>query len=458
MRMLRGGQRAPIVVLVLVALVAGACSSGSSGDESGNEPEEKAPAAAPARENVTFYYQQVHADRDLSRLGKVQLVVAAPQTDGAEAARLIKSTGAKAYRYLQTYWLPTTGYTDDPESTTATERFFCQEGDEPTVGRTDRQGRDWYFYDMNERAALDHLKGRLQAAKAEGWDGVFFDRGFAALTGYDDEVNTNVWDEVSSCTDDPVQEGATFADAYVGATREAHEAGLEIMMNYGVSPFDNATPLRPDSKSDACRERDFANCPRLDDVWEGIDWTLNEAIAHPQDQAFLADYEANLKNEREAKNGRRVVGLLTTASLGENNRVNVFFEWARVKLFQIPLAVNTGEGGCQGQTVSVCNRAQLYPDLANANLGEPLAQEPSKQACTGNPDVNCLWVRRYSHGMSVVNVSAEPVTATLKLGVDGCRVVTSVYDRRALEDRRCVTKVPMTIPAWSGRPLIYAAA
>jgi hypothetical protein len=452
MQMLRGCQRAPFVVLVLMALVAGACSSGSSSDESENAT----PTKTPTRENVSFYYQQLHPGRDLARLGKVQVVVAAPQTKGAEAASLIKSTGAKAYRYLQTYWLPTSGYSDDPEATSQTDWFFCQEGDEATVGRTDRQGRDWYFYDMNERASLDHLKERLQAAKAEGWDGVFFDRGFAALTGYDEEVNTNVWDEVSSCTDDPVEEGATFADAYVGATREAHAVGLEIMMNYGGSPFDNATPLRPDSKSEACQERDFANCPRLDDVWDGIDWVLDEAIAHPQDKAFLADYEANLKNERQAKNGRRTVGLLTTAALGENNRVNVFFEWARVKLFQIPLAVNTGEGGCQGQTVSVCNRAQLYPDLANANLGEPLAQEPFKRSCTANPDVNCLWVRRYSHGMSVVNVSAEPVTTTLKLGVDGCRVVTSVYDRRALEAGKCITKVSMTIPAWSGRPLIYA--
>ncbi len=446
----RGGQRAPVVLLLV--LVAAACSGGSSSDES----ESRTPTTEPTRENVTFYYQQVHPERDLSRLGKVKLVVAAPQTNGAEAASLIKSTGAKAYRYIQTYWLPTSGFSDDPAATEQTDWFFCRDGDDPTVGRTDRQGRDWYFYDMNEQTALEHLRGRLELVKAEGWDGVFFDRGFAALTGFDEETNTNVWDEVSTCTEDPVEEDATFADAFVGATRQAHEVGLEMMMNYGVSPFDNATPLRPDSKSEACQERDYANCPRLDDAWDGLDWVLDEAIAHPQDQQFLADYEVNLRNERQANNGRRTVGLLTTAALGENNRVNVFFEWARVKLFDIPLAVNTGEGGCRGQTVAVCNRARLYPDLANAALGEPLAQEPFKRACEGRSDVNCLWVRRYSHGMSVVNVSAGSVTTTLKLGVDGCRVVTSVYDRRELEDGRCVTEVPITIPAWSGRPLVYA--
>ncbi len=109
--------------------------------------------------------------------------------------------------------------------------------------------------------------------------------------------------------------------------------------------------------------------------------------------------------------GRKTVGLLTTGSLGENNRVNVFFEWSKVKLFDIPLAVNTGEGGCQGQTVSVCNRARLYPDLANVVFGTPLAAEPTKLSCQAKSKVNCLWIRRYSNGMSVVNVSDGSVTS-----------------------------------------------
>ena len=449
---LRGGRRALVVALIGLSVIAAACSGGSSKGSGDNA----APTKAPGRENVTFYYQQLHSGRDLATLGKVQLVVAAPQTNGKEAAALIKSTGAKAYRYIQTYWLPKSGYSDDPEATNQPDWHFCSEGDTPTVGRTDRQGRDWYFYDMNEKSSLEHLKARLQAIKAEGWDGVFFDRGFAALTGLDDPSVKNVWDQVSTCTADPVKPGATFADAYVGATREAHDVGLEMMMNYGISPFDHSTPLRPDSKNKACRQRHYKKCPQLNDVWSGLDWVLDEGISHPKDIAFLGEYETNLTIEREAAKGRRTVGLLTTGSLGENNRENVFFEWSKVKLFDIPLAVNTGEGGCQGQTVSVCNRARLYPELANVAFGTPLADKPFKRSCQKKSDANCLWIRRYSNGMSVVNVSDGSVTTSLDLGVDGCRVVTSVETGEALAGGRCVKKVSMTVPAWSGRPLTYS--
>ena len=449
---LRGGRRALVVALTLLSVIAVACSGGSSKNSGSNA----VPTKAAGRENVTFYYQQIHSGRDLATFGKVKLVVAAPQTNGKEAAALIKSTDAKAYRYIQTYWLPTSGYSDDPGATNQPNWHFCSQGSTPTVGRTDNQGRDWYFYDMNERSSLEHLKARLQIIKAEGWDGVFFDRGFAALTGLDDPSVKNVWDQVSTCTADPVKPGATFADAYVGATREAHAVGLEMMMNYGISPFDHSTPLRPDSKNTACRQRRFKQCPQLDDVWPALNWVLDEGISHPKDIAFLGDNETNLTIEREAAKGRRTVGLLTTGSLGENNRENVFFEWSKVKLFDIPLAVNTGEGGCQGQTVTVCNRARLYPELANVAFGTPLADKPFKRSCQGKSNVNCLWIRQYSNGMSVVNVSDASITASLDLGVNGCRVVTSVDSGQALAGGACVTKVSMTIPAWSGRPLTYS--
>jgi hypothetical protein len=127
-----------------------------------------------------------------------------------------------------------------------------------------------------------------------------------------------------------------------------------------------------------------------------------------------------------------------------------------VKLFDIPLAVNTGEGGCQGQTVSVCNRHRLYPDLANARLGKPLTVEPERIKCQGRSKVNCLWVRRYTHGMSVVNVTDQPMSADVELGDDGCRAVESVWDRGKLEGGECVDRVKLTLPAWSGRPLLYS--
>lgn len=49
---------------------------------------------------------------------------------------------------------------------------------------------------------------------ADGWNGVFFDRGYAALAGID-RHNYRIWDHQSSCTDNPVLPGATFADSFL---------------------------------------------------------------------------------------------------------------------------------------------------------------------------------------------------------------------------------------------------
>ena len=46
---------------------------------------------------------------------------------------------------------------------------------------------------------------------------------------------------VSTCTGQPVTPGATFADAYVGIMAIAKQAGVPLIINYGVSPFDPLT-------------------------------------------------------------------------------------------------------------------------------------------------------------------------------------------------------------------------
>lgn len=441
---------ARITAVVLMCCIGAACS-GTSSESNGPAPS----SAASDRENVTFFYQQIANRRALTNFGKVKIVVAAPQTDGAKAAALIKSTGAKAYRYLQAYWLPTNNRSDDPEASARRDWFFCADGDTPLVGRTDRQGDDWYFYDMNERDALDHLHRRLQAVKAEGWDGVFFDRGQAALSGIDDPSVTNVWDRTSSCTGNPVQKGATFADAFTRATREAHAAGLGLMMNYGV--FHADTPLRPDPKDPDCQQKNWKQCRRLNDAWAGLDWALDEANAHPKDFNFKADFRVNRLAEQDPNHGGHTVGLLTTGTLGDNNRKNVYFEWARVKLFVVPLAVNTGDTGCAAAAGAPCNRHQLYPELADIAFGAPVDKEPERVHCQPGSEINCIWVRRYERGMSVVNVSDSTITVKLRLGVDGCRVVTDVWAKTPLTDGNCATSVSLMVPAWAGRPLVYTA-
>jgi hypothetical protein len=448
----RRDSRAYARIAVVVLLCFGAACSGSSSKSGGSAQG----SGRPVRENVTFFYQQVANPRVLARFGKVKMVVAAPQTDGAKAAALIKSTGAKAYRYLQVYWLPTSNRSDDPESSAHQDWFFCAAGESPVVGRTDRQGDDWYFYDMNERAALERLSRRLQAVKAEGWDGVFFDRGQAALSGIDDPSVKNVWDQVSSCTSDPVTKGATFADAYVRATKEAHAAGLELMMNYGV--FNQQTPLRPDPRDPDCRRQNWAKCHHLGDAWAGLDFALDEAPAHPTDVNWDADYRVNQLAEQDPQHGGHVVGLLTTGTLGENNRTNVYFEWARVKLFVVPLAVNTGNAGCASAYGAPCNRHALYPELADIAYGKPIDKEPVKTECQKHSRINCVWVRHYEHGMSVVNVSDRTRTVKLELETQGCRVVNDIWLGKPLASGACVTKAQLVVPAWSGRPLTYSAS
>ena len=87
-----------------------------------------------------------------------------------------------------------------------------------------------------------------------------------------------------------------------------------------------------------------------------------------------------------------MVGLITTYTLGghaEPDRAKVFYEWSRVKLFDLALAVNTGDGGC-GPTVQsdVCNRYGTYPELTTYVSASPLVPNhnevlASKAAATG---------------------------------------------------------------------------
>jgi hypothetical protein len=410
----------------------------------------------PGRENVAFFYQQIRREANLARLGAVKTIVAGIQSDPVGAAARIHETGAQAYRYVQSYWFPSTRPFDGLDLAAHPDWAFCQSGSTPKEGRTDSSGTRWWFLDMNEQAVHQWFLDTFRRLKAEGWDGVFFDRGYASLTGFDSE-NYSVWDKVSTCTGSPVQPGATFADSYVGLIEVAREAGMPVMMNYGVSPFDANTPLRPDPHDEACRRRDFARCPALPDAWDATTTVLDEAISHPKDKYWQEDFAANLQNEQDPQHGGRVVGILTTATLGAQDRKNVYYGWSRVKLFAIPLAVNTGDQGCAGAQGAPCNRHAVYPELADVTYGSPITPRPESQQCTPGSDVHCVWSRRYEQGMSLVNVSDQTKqTATMPLGVDGCRYVLDLWTRRALAGNRCVTSVSVTLGPWEGHPLQYA--
>jgi hypothetical protein len=454
--------RALFTVAVLAGLLLAACGDGGGGagptSTRGPTTTTRAPrrVVEPGRENVAFFYQQIRRDANLARLGTVKTIVAGIQNDGAGAAARIHEHGAQAYRYVQSYWFPSDRTFDGLDLAQHRDWAYCESGSEPKEGRTDTTGAVWWFLDMNEREVHDWFREKFSALKAEGWDGVFFDRGYASLTGFD-AANYGIWDQVSTCTESPAERSATFADAYVGLMDVAREVGMPVMMNYGVSPFDANTPLRPDPRDEACIQHDFARCSTLDDAWESATYLLDEAISHPKDKWWKEDFAANLRNEQDAERPGRVVGLLTTATIGTQNRKNVYYAWSRVKLFAIPLGVNTGDRGCAAAKGAPCNRHALYPELADVTYGAPISAMPESLRCDPGSDVHCLWLRRYEQGMTLVNASARAKrTGALTLGVEGCRYVLDLYTGRPLAGNRCVTSVSLALGPWEGHPLQYA--
>ncbi|MGZ4803686.1 MAG: hypothetical protein ACXV9P_13855 [Acidimicrobiia bacterium] len=454
-------MRRPWVFLVAGALMLAACGGGGSHPNAGSSTSSTAaPAPAtgnaltsPGRENVAFYYQPMR-DSSVSKIGKVSLVVA-----GKSAARHsvveIKKLGAKAFRGVQAYWFAEGDTYDGLEITKRSDWAFCATGSTPFVARTDANGKKWYFLDANERAVRAAFAARLKTLRLQGWDGVFFDRGFAALTGRDDTTNT-AWNKVSTCTADPVDPKATLSDAYVGMASEVKRAGLELIMNYGVSPFDASTPLRPDPRDPKCANA-APGCRTLSDVWRSVDGVLDEAVAHPKDEMWDNDFRSNTLNEQMAKQGKNVIGLITEGTMGgQSTRENAYFEWARVKLFVIPLGVNTGDDNCGTKPGAICNRHGLFPELANIVFGNPLEAAPESVSCSSGSKIHCIWVRKYAQGMSVVNVSPSARSSgSMALGVDGCRYVKDVSTGQPVAGNACVKAVTLNLAAWSGHPLVY---
>jgi hypothetical protein len=302
------------------------------------------------------------------------------------------------------------------------------------------------------------LENQFKELKAAGWDGIFFDRGGVALGALPQDPE--IWYKTSSCTERPVREGATFAQTWIDASGLVEKHGLDLIVNYGLSPFDPQHPMRPDPADENCIER-VQPCATLDDGWTYPTWILDEAPAHPKDQNWENDFQANRENERNAQHPRQVIGLITVGTLDfDLSRENVFFEWARTKLFDFPLGVSVWdrEKACPGVAEGEpCRSLLTYPELTSIVLGKPLTDEPASSDCAAGSTSNCVWNRTYAQGAMVVNVQDRAVDGyELALGTDGCRYVTDVWTGQALGGGECVEKVTLDLPAWSGRPLAYS--
>jgi hypothetical protein len=304
------------------------------------------------------------------------------------------------------------------------------------------------------------IKRILAGLKAKGWDGVMFDRGQAATQYAADLRGRPVWSKKSTCTGSPHKQGARFADAYVSMLGLAHAVGLRAMMNNGESPFDPVTPMRPDPDDRACRAGTWSKCNFISDAWRKLDLVLNETAAKPKVDGWARNFVGNKRSERHPSFGHRTVALITSASLGgdrKQTRRNVFYQWSRIKLFDLAVAVNTGDDGCPGGTTSgICNRYGVYPELVNTKFGRPLANSPSSSECLRRSEVRCVWKRLYAKGANVLNAQPSPSKVSVKLGTRGCRHVYNVFERRPLAGNNCVRKVSVKLPAWSGRPLKYS--
>jgi hypothetical protein len=400
-------------------------------------------------ETFALFYQQIQSASQLSRLGRVNVIVTVNQRDDKAAIRAIHARGAKAFLYVQSYWFPADETYDGVDISNHLGWAFCVNGARPLVGRV-TDGRPWYILDANERAVQDYYLAFLRGLHKQGWDGVMMDRGAVALWG-------PYWHDRSSCTMDPVVRGARMSDAYVELMRDAHKAGLQLFMNYGDSPFDPVHPFRPDPRDPACLLRTKQarrSCRHLQDGFKWVNYFLDEGAAHPRNDRWAADFASNLANER-AWPRVKVVGLLTQSGLGRDvSRSSVYFAYARVRLFDMPLAVFTGENRCHGHE-ALCDRQGVYTRLATAQFGRPLTSAPRSYDCTGGSRVLCLWVRQYSGGLVALNASGRAVPATLPLATSNCERVFSLYSRHLVNRGRCLRKVHLRIPPWSGRPMSY---
>lgn len=417
----------------------------------------RAQPVAPA-ENLAFYYQAIaglaHVGA-LAKLGRVKTIVGGFQRDSPDAASTISATGALPFRYFQTYWYPRDHLWQGLNIGQHRDWAFCRRGSRPAVGRTDRAGTPWMFLDMNERAVHTYFAAVFRRLVTDGWRGIFFDRGYAALAGIDTH-NYQIWNRRSSCTQDPVAPGATFADSFLQIPALARAAGLRTILNYGVSPFDAVTPMRPDPRSPLCAARQ-PSCPTRRDVWGATDQVLNESIGHVRHHGWRSAFVANRRSEQDLRFGGRTVGLVTSDHKHRRETKGVYYHWTRAKLFAIPLAVNTGDHGC-ASAPGPCDRNGLYPDLASTTFGAPIDEQPVAARCARHSHERCLWRRRYSRGLAIVNAGRTVEHIAIELGVRGCRYLLDVASGTSLAHGRCVRAVTLRLLPQSGRPVQYSTA
>lgn len=378
-------------------------------------------SAAVQGDGWIWYYQQV-TPANASLFKGVRAAVVTTQADQAGAAALIHSEGAEAFEYVNVYWLPVGQVYDGVDMAQHPDWVFCGSGS--SVGRTTGAATptQWVYPDLNERGMHDAIMAYLAGLKADGYDGVFFDRGTVAMS------LGAMPNQVSSCTSDPVTPGATYGAAYARIVADAHAIGLRVVVNYG-----GGHPLPALIRGETTR-------------------IMQEAS--PRHTSLLAAGAfARRKAEDAAARGHSQPRYVEELKTDGVDRAEAYFEWAEAAQYRITLTVNSGNSGCAG-VAGVCWHYGVYPELARVDRGRGLNAKPRPLDCVGG--VKCLWVRKWSGAMVVVNETRHAITETLKLHQTSCRVVRNVWTGRIMRAGRCVRRVTVSVPGLSGR--VYSEA
>jgi hypothetical protein len=381
-------------------------------------PASAAPRMNPPTGNWVWYYQGVRPS-DASKFAGAYAVVVADQRDEAPVARTIHQQGALAFHYLNVFWYPSDREYEGVDLRTHPGWAFCRHGATPLVGRSPG-GVPWYYADANERGLHDAVVRYLASLKADGYDGVFFDRGTVALG------RGATPRRVSTCTSDPVTRGASYADAYAALVKAAHHLGLRVVLNYGPAR------LRPD-------------------VAGAVQAIMHETAPLTSSRQLATAFSRRRREEAAARGGApRYIEELKTSR--PNQRAAVFAEWATAGLWQIGITVNAGDNNCaDAPRGAVCWRYGTFPELTRVDRGRPLDARPTRHACARGSRWSCVWERHFQRAIVVANDSPVPVRLSVAIEQRGCRVLTDVWSAAPLASGRCVSRVTVTIPALSGR-------
>lgn len=381
-----------------------------------------AQAAIPSGSWV-WYYQPVQPT-DAAKFAGARAVVVGNQPNDSDAVAMIHGQGALAFHYLNVFWMPLGRQYNGFDLGDHPDWQFCSAGNTPEVGRTtNANGVDtiWTYPDLNEQGVHDAIMANLIQLKADGYDGVFFDRGTVALGVGPMPTQT------SSCTEYPVTPGATFADAYAQIVKDAAGMGLHIVLNYTTS-----VPLRQD----------------LSPI---VDRVMQEIAPHTDATGFSSAFARRRAEEAASGSGppRYVEEIKTT---GLDSRNEAFFEWAEAGLWNIDITVNAGDNGCTGVPAdTICWHYGTFPELTAVNRGRALNANPISRSCEPHHSMNCLWIRRWQGAIVMVNETAHTLTTTVSTGHQRCRIITNVWRGRTIKDNACLTKISIKIPPYAGR-------